>query len=314
MQTLNQMLQNKTLNSKKHEEMILSDEKRLAKIKQDPDIQAFLQEYQLEDHSALLLKYYLVFYEFLKDKEYYNKHHKERFSGYRPQLIYYSNIIELIYTPTKEQQKKLQKKSIDDRMQFVEVPESLKKARIDQVYQDNEYKQKAFYAVKRFIEHYSTAPEDVRHGLYISGPFGVGKTYLMAAMSYELAKHGVRTSFVNMPIFIAKLKQSIGVDKHFFNDMMTELSQTPVLILDDIGADAVSSWIRDDILAVILQYRMQEQLPTFFTSNLNMQELEQHLSMTERGKVDILKAKRIMERIRSVSYELFMTGDNLRHK
>ena len=35
-------------------------------------------------------------------------------------------------------------------------------------------------------------------------------------------------------------------------------------MMDDIGADAMSSWIRDEVFGVILQYRMQEQLPTFF--------------------------------------------------
>ena len=45
----------------------------------------------------------------------------------------------------------------------------------------------------------------------------------------------------------------------------------------------MSSWIRDEVFGVILQYRMQEQLPTFFSSNFTMDELEQHLSVTQRG-------------------------------
>ena len=35
-------------------------------------------------------------------------------------------------------------------------------------------------------------------------------------------------------------------------------------MIDDIGAESMTSWIRDDVLSVILQYRMQEQLVTFF--------------------------------------------------
>lgn len=34
-------------------------------------------------------------------------------------------------------------------------------------------------------------------------------------------------------------------------------------MIDDIGAESMTSWIRDDVLSVILQYRMQEQLVTF---------------------------------------------------
>jgi DNA replication protein DnaC len=53
--------------------------------------------------------------------------------------------------------------------------------------------------------------------------------------------------------------------------------------LDDIGAESNNDWIRDNILQVILQYRMQENLPTFFTSNLTMDELEMRLAMTKKG-------------------------------
>lgn len=35
-------------------------------------------------------------------------------------------------------------------------------------------------------------------------------------------------------------------------------------MIDDIGADSMSSWVRDEVLGVILEYRMQQQLPTFF--------------------------------------------------
>lgn len=35
-------------------------------------------------------------------------------------------------------------------------------------------------------------------------------------------------------------------------------------MLDDIGAEVMTSWTRDEILGSIMQFRMQENLPTFF--------------------------------------------------
>jgi hypothetical protein len=72
--------------------------------------------------------------------------------------------------------------------------------------------------------------------------------------------------------------------------------------LDDIGAESNNDWIRDNILQVILQYRMQENLPTFFTSNLTMDELEMRLAMTKKG-MKLGPAKRVMERVRKLSRE-----------
>ena len=74
----------------------------------------------------------------------------------------------------------------------------------------------------------------------------------------------------------------------------------PILMIDDIGAESIS-WIRDDVLSVILQYRMQEQLVTFFSSNLDLKALEEHLTVTQRGEQEPLKARRIMERVRYLS-------------
>src|SRR5699024_12021798 len=74
-----------------------------------------------------------------------------------------------------------------------------------------------------------------------------------------------------------------------------------VLMLDDIGAETQSAWFRDDILGSILQYRMMEQLPVFFTSNYTMDQLETILSTTSKGGIEEVKAGRIMERIKQVS-------------
>ncbi len=56
---------------------------------------------------------------------------------------------------------------------------------------------------------------------------------------------------------------------------------------------------------------MDTNLPTFFTSNLNMEELEQHLSISKQD-VDIVKAKRIIARINQLTDELEMISENLR--
>ena len=62
----------------------------------------------------------------------------------------------------------------------------------------------------------------------------------------------------------------------------------------------MTPWARDEILCPILQYRMEESLSTFFTSNLNINELEVHLSLSKEG-VDTVKAKRIISRIEQLT-------------
>lgn len=83
-------------------------------------------------------------------------------------------------------------------------------------------------------------------------------------------------------------------------------------MLDDIGAEAMTAWTRDEVLGAILQFRMQEELPTFFSSNYNMKQLEAHLTFTQNGMEEQLKARRIMERIRFLSKEVPLEGKNRR--
>ena len=73
----------------------------------------------------------------------------------------------------------------------------------------------------------------------------------------------------------------------------------------------MSSWVRDEILQVILQYRMQEVLPTFFTSNLNFEDLEAHFASGRNGD-ETWQAKRLMERVRFLADELHVEGKNRR--
>jgi len=81
--------------------------------------------------------------------------------------------------------------------------------------------------------------------------------------------------------------------------------------LDDLGAENVTPWARDEILGTILQYRMDNNLTTFFTSNLTIEELEEHLS-GKKGELDKVKARRIIERIKQLTTDLELISVNRR--
>ena len=56
---------------------------------------------------------------------------------------------------------------------------------------------------------------------------------------------------------------------------------------------------------------MDNKLPTFFTSNLSIEELEIHLS-EGKDSIDKLKAKRIIERINYLTDDLKLISKNQR--
>src|SRR5699024_8401918 len=130
------------------------------------------------------------------------------------------------------------------------------------------------------------------------------KTYLLGALANELKKQHISSMLIYMPEFVREMKSSIKDDS--INEKINYFKDTDVLMLDDIGAETQSAWFRDEILGSILQYRMMERLPVFFTSNYNLEKLEELLAFSNRGGVEEVKAGRIIERIKQVSTEVPM--------
>ena len=150
--------------------------------------------------------------------------------------------------------------------------------------------------------------------MYLHGSFGSGKTYLIAALFNELAKKGIKSILVYYPEFLRKLKSSFQTysnEQSSYNEQFEGIKRTPLLLLDDIGAENCSNWSRDEVLGPILQYRMENHLPTFFTSNLTLEELEDALSTTSSG-VDKVKARRIVERIKQLTVDHELISKNRR--
>jgi len=131
---------------------------------------------------------------------------------------------------------------------------------------------------------------------------------LIAALFNEMAKKNIRSALIYYPEFLRSLKSSFQTN---YIEQFNYIKKVPLLLLDDIGAENGSAWARDEVLGPILQYRMEEHLPTFFTSNLTIEELEMSLAATSTG-VDKVKARRIIERIKQLTTNLELISKNRR--
>ena len=144
-------------------------------------------------------------------------------------------------------------------------------------------------------------------GLYLHGTFGCGKTYMISALFNELSKKRITTEIVYFPELLRDLKS----DFDSFSDRIDYLENVDLLLIDDIGAEKVTEWSRDEILGTILQHRMNNYKTTFFTSNLNIDELEQHLIISSNIDEKV-KARRIIERIKQLTEDIELIGENKR--
>ncbi len=180
---------------------------------------------------------------------------------------------------------------------FFETPKMLMNASLSELITEKERANILKY-IKDFLKK-KVNGETVK-GLYLSGSFGSGKSYILSALLNELSLKGYKCVNINYPLLLNKLKASFS--DYNYNDVMEEIMTCDVLLIDDIGAENNSSWSRDEVLGTILQYRMDSDLTTFFTSNFTINELETELSETNKG-TDLIKARRIIERIKYLTVE-----------
>jgi len=144
-------------------------------------------------------------------------------------------------------------------------------------------------------------------GLYLHGNFGCGKTFLLQALLNELKNKRILCETIYFPQMLRDLKG----DFDNFGAKMDYYQNVDILLIDDIGAEKVTSWGRDEILGTILQYRMENKLTTFFTSNFTIEELEQHLSISNYSE-DGVKARRVIERIKQLTEDIELISENKR--
>ena len=212
------------------------------------------------------------------------------------------------YIPCKYKRELDEQNKYLDNIYYFDIPKEIKDARIKNIKTKDENRFKTIEWIKNFLTTYEANPN--QKGLYLNGNFGCGKTYLLSAMLNELAKKGNNVAIIYYPEFLRSLKESFSSEDEF-KKKFNYVKKVPLLLFDDIGAESVTEWTRDEVLGPILQYRMEEKLPTFFTSNLTIEELEQHLSTTNK-EIDLVKARRIIERIKQLTDNITMISVNLR--
>lgn len=213
------------------------------------------------------------------------------------------------YKACKYKNDELKKNAYKKNLDLFDMPQKLKDAKMKDIFTDDKARVKI---IKYIDNYYKNYPSNELKGVYLHGNFGSGKTYLIAALFNELAKKDVKSAIIYFPEFLRTLKTSFEKNEELsFGEKYDYIKKVPLLLIDDIGAENVTAWGRDEILGTILQYRMNENLPTFFTSNLTIDELENHLKIANQSE-DKIKARRIIERIKCLTIDIELVGENRR--
>jgi primosomal protein DnaI len=284
-------------------------------VLQDPEIKEFLSRHP-EVGKKQIGKHLIKLYEYKAQSKQCSRCASlgtciNMLPGYSPVLETAGGEIKLAYEKCRNQLAHEKQQEQQKLIQSLYMPKEILHADFDQLDVAGENAIQRGEAIREANQFLIRAQSDLpAQGLFFTGPFGVGKTYFLGAIANRLRDFNISSMLIYMPELVREMKTSI--QDNTIGDKIDFFKKADVLMLDDIGAEAQSPWFRDEVLGSILQYRMMERLPVFFTSNYTLEQLKGQLAITSKGGIEEVKAGRIIERIKQVSKEITLSGENRR--
>lgn len=137
-------------------------------------------------------------------------------------------------------------------------------------------------------------------GLYIWGKStGCGKTsWACKIMSHYFRKIAFSTGLENeglyifLPTFLEDLRDNYDSRDPDFEQVLSMVKGCKLLIVDDIGAERVTEWVRERMVSII-NTRSSNGLCTIYTSNLSPEELKDELG--DRIASRVLGSSKVVE-------------------
>jgi DNA replication protein DnaC len=111
---------------------------------------------------------------------------------------------------------------------------------------------------------YAESPEG---WLVLSGPTGVGKTHLAAAIAnYHLAE-GNSVFFSIVPELLDHLRAAFAPTSEMpYDELFDRVRESGLLVLDDLGAENSTAWATEKLFQ-LMNYRYNYRMPTVITTN-----------------------------------------------
>ena len=137
----------------------------------------------------------------------------------------------------------------------------------------------------------------------ITGPAGIGKSWLACALAHSACRHGRSASYRRLPRLLTEL--AIARADASYPKLLASLAKTEVLVIDDFGFAKLTAENRRDLLEVIEdRYGIRS---TVVTSQLPVEKWHDAIA-------DPTLADAILDRLVHNAYPLDLKGESMRKR
>jgi DNA replication protein DnaC len=144
---------------------------------------------------------------------------------------------------------------------------------------------------------------DQHLNVLITGPTGVGKSYIASALAHQACRQDRSVRYFRMPRLTEELLRAGAVQKK--SAFFKHLAKADLLVLDDFGLAPMSDEIKRDLLEIV-DDRFDKK-STLITSQLPVDAWHRHLD-------DPTLADAILDRLVHNAYKIELKGESMRKK
>ena len=141
------------------------------------------------------------------------------------------------------------------------------------------------------------------HNLLLTGPTGIGKTWLACALGHQACREGYSVLYLRLPRLLQEMPTAKGDGR--YAKVMAALAKTDLIILDDWGLAQFGHESRHDVLE-LLEDRHGRRA-TMVTSQLPVEHWHEAIG-------DPTLADAILDRLVHNAYKLALKGDSMRKR
>ncbi len=141
------------------------------------------------------------------------------------------------------------------------------------------------------------------NNLIITGPTGVGKTYLACAFAQKACRQGFNTLYLRMTKLFEDLSLSKGDGRYL--KLLSSFAKADLLVLDDYGLDQLGREQRHDLLEILEDRHGLKS--TLVTSQLPIDQWHEQIG-------DPTLADAILDRLVHSAHKIKLKGESMRKK
>lgn len=140
-------------------------------------------------------------------------------------------------------------------------------------------------------------------GLYLYSKIkGSGKTRLASSIANALVNvHGIDIAFIKSADLMDQVYKTMNKDSETTkSDVIKTFREVGLLVIDDLAIKGAKEF-EEGVLYDVFDYRLEHKMPTIFTSNVTIMQLEEYYP---GGRVD--------KRINKMALEIYMPEESIR--